>query len=100
MLNPASYHTGRHALTHYSKTRRPASPPVRTRRERPSCRAANKRDERAPPHELCFLSAVSMPKYDNNGEFTVDELIKLIPASLMAGIPNVAPAEKPREMGL
>ena len=28
-----------------------------------------------------------------NGEFTVDELIELIPASLMAGIPNVAPAE-------
>jgi hypothetical protein len=44
--------------------------------------------------------ARSLYKYENNGEFTVDELIKLIPASLMAGIPNVAPAEKPREMGL
>jgi signal transduction histidine kinase len=38
----------------------------------------------------------SLYKYENNGEFTVDELIKLIPASLMAGIPNVAPAEEPR----
>ncbi len=40
--------------------------------------------------------ARSLYKYENNGEFTVDELIKLIPASLMAGIPNVAPAEEPR----
>jgi NAD(P)-dependent dehydrogenase (short-subunit alcohol dehydrogenase family) len=38
--------------------------------------------------------ARSIYKYENNGEFTVDELIKLIPASLMAGIPNVAPAEE------
>ena len=44
--------------------------------------------------------ARSLYKYENNGEFTVDELIKLIPASLMAEIPNVAPAEEPREMGL
>jgi hypothetical protein len=36
----------------------------------------------------------SIYKYENNGEFTVDELIELIPASLMAGIPNVAPAEE------
>jgi hypothetical protein len=43
--------------------------------------------------------ARSLYKYENNGEFTVDELIKLIPASLMAGIPNVAPVEEPREMG-
>jgi len=43
--------------------------------------------------------ARSLYKYEDNGEFTVDELIKLIPASLMAGIPNVAPAEEPREMG-
>ena len=39
--------------------------------------------------------ARSLYKYENNGEFTVDELIKLIPASLMAGIANVAPAEEP-----
>jgi hypothetical protein len=38
--------------------------------------------------------ARSIYKYENNGEFTVDELIKLIPASLMAGIANVAPAEE------
>ena len=38
--------------------------------------------------------ARSIYKYENNGEFTVDELIKLIPASLMAGISNVAPAEE------
>jgi NAD(P)-dependent dehydrogenase (short-subunit alcohol dehydrogenase family) len=37
--------------------------------------------------------ARSIYKYENNGEFTVDELVKLIPTSLMAGIPNVAPAE-------
>jgi hypothetical protein len=43
--------------------------------------------------------ARSLYKYENDGEFTVDELIKLIPASLMAGIPNVAPAEEPRDMG-
>jgi NAD(P)-dependent dehydrogenase (short-subunit alcohol dehydrogenase family) len=38
--------------------------------------------------------ARSLYKYENNGEFTVDELIKLIPTSLMAGLPNVAPAEE------
>jgi NAD(P)-dependent dehydrogenase (short-subunit alcohol dehydrogenase family) len=37
--------------------------------------------------------ARSIYKYENNGEFTVDELIDLIPASLMEGIPNVAPAQ-------
>ena len=37
--------------------------------------------------------ARSIYKYENNGEFTVDELIELVPASLMAGIPTVAPAE-------
>jgi 3-oxoacyl-[acyl-carrier protein] reductase len=36
----------------------------------------------------------SIYKYENNGEFTVDELINLIPNSLMAGIPNPTPAEK------
>src|SRR5437763_16904338 len=37
--------------------------------------------------------ARSIYKYENNGKCTVDELINLIPASLMAGIPNPAPAE-------
>ena len=35
----------------------------------------------------------SIYKADNNGLFTVDELIETIPTSLMAGIPNVAPAK-------
>ena len=38
--------------------------------------------------------ARSIYKYENNGEFTVDELIDLIPSSLMDGIENVAPAEE------
>jgi NAD(P)-dependent dehydrogenase (short-subunit alcohol dehydrogenase family) len=37
--------------------------------------------------------ARSIFKYDNDGMFTVDELIDLIPASLMAGVPNPVPAE-------
>ncbi|MBS0242422.1 MAG: SDR family oxidoreductase [Proteobacteria bacterium] len=36
----------------------------------------------------------SIYKYENDGQFTVDELIEMIPSSLMAGIPNPAPAEK------
>lgn len=32
-------------------------------------------------------------KYDADGMFTVEELIENVPASLMAGIPNIAPAE-------
>jgi NAD(P)-dependent dehydrogenase (short-subunit alcohol dehydrogenase family) len=35
----------------------------------------------------------SIFKYDNDGMFTVDELIDLVPASLMAGIPNPVPAD-------
>ena len=37
--------------------------------------------------------AKAIYKHDNNGMFTVDELIETVPASLMAGIPNIAPAE-------
>lgn len=33
-------------------------------------------------------------KYDNGGMFTVDELIETVPASLMAGIPNIAPKQE------
>jgi len=36
----------------------------------------------------------SIYKYENGGMFSVDELIETVPGSLMAGIPNVAPAEK------
>ncbi|MDG2285127.1 MAG: SDR family NAD(P)-dependent oxidoreductase [Alphaproteobacteria bacterium] len=37
--------------------------------------------------------AKAIYKHDNNVMFTVDELIETVPASLMAGIPNIAPAE-------
>jgi len=33
-------------------------------------------------------------KYTDNGMFTVNELIETVPASLMAGIPNVAPPDE------
>jgi NAD(P)-dependent dehydrogenase (short-subunit alcohol dehydrogenase family) len=36
----------------------------------------------------------SIYKYDNGGMFTVNELLHTVPGSLMAGIPNVAPAEE------
>ena len=36
----------------------------------------------------------SIYKYDDGGMFSVDELIETVPGSLMAGIPNVAPAEE------
>ena len=36
----------------------------------------------------------SIYKYDEGGMFTVDELIETVPGSLMAGIPNIAPAEE------
>jgi NAD(P)-dependent dehydrogenase (short-subunit alcohol dehydrogenase family) len=35
----------------------------------------------------------SIYKYDDDGMFSVDELVETIPASLMAGIKNIAPAE-------
>ena len=38
--------------------------------------------------------ARSIYKYEDGGMFTVDELIDTVPASLMAGIPNIAPAEE------
>ena len=37
--------------------------------------------------------ARSIYKYTDGGMFSVDELVKTVPGSLMAGIPNVAPAE-------
>ena len=36
----------------------------------------------------------SIYKHQDDGMFTVDELIETIPGSLMAGIPNIAPAEE------
>ena len=36
----------------------------------------------------------SIHKYDDGGMFTVDELVETMPSSLMAGIPNIAPAEE------
>ncbi len=39
----------------------------------------------------------SIYKYENDGLFTVDELVDLIPSSLMAGIANVAPAEAEKD---
>jgi 3-oxoacyl-[acyl-carrier protein] reductase len=38
--------------------------------------------------------AKSIYKYTEGGMFTVDELIETVPGSLMAGIPNIAPAQK------
>ena len=38
--------------------------------------------------------ARSIYKYDDGGLFSVDELLQTVPSSLMAGIANVAPAEK------
>ena len=37
--------------------------------------------------------ARSIYKYDDGGMFTVDELVESVPASLMAGIPNIAPKD-------
>jgi hypothetical protein len=37
--------------------------------------------------------AKAIYKYTEDGMFTVNELIETVPASLMAGISNVAPAE-------
>ena len=37
--------------------------------------------------------AKAIYKFTDNGLFTVDELIETVPASLMSGIPNVAPPE-------
>ena len=33
-------------------------------------------------------------KYTDGGMFTVDELIETVPASLMSGIPNIAPPDE------
>jgi NAD(P)-dependent dehydrogenase (short-subunit alcohol dehydrogenase family) len=41
--------------------------------------------------------ARSIFKYENDGMFTVDELIDIVPASLMAGIPNPVPAEAEKD---
>ncbi len=38
--------------------------------------------------------ARSIYKYEDGGMFSVDELVETVPGSLMAGIPNVAPAEE------
>jgi NAD(P)-dependent dehydrogenase (short-subunit alcohol dehydrogenase family) len=43
--------------------------------------------------------ARSIFKYDNDGMFTVDELIDIVPASLMAGITNPVPAEAEKGSG-
>jgi hypothetical protein len=39
--------------------------------------------------------ARAIHKYTDDGMFSVDELKEIVPASLMAGIPNVAPPEEP-----
>jgi 3-oxoacyl-[acyl-carrier protein] reductase len=51
--------------------------------------------ERSLVHTYYFgEEARSMYKHTDDGMFTVDELIKTVPASLMDGIPNVAPPEE------
>ncbi len=51
--------------------------------------------ERSLIHTYYFGDAArSIYKHTDGGMFTVDELIETVPASLMAGIPNVAPAEE------
>ena len=39
----------------------------------------------------------SIHKYEDDGMFTIAELANTIPESLMAGVPNVAPAQDPEE---
>ena len=39
-------------------------------------------------------AARSIYKFDDDGMFTVDELIDTVPGSLMEGIPNIAPAQE------
>ncbi|HMM72978.1 MAG TPA: SDR family oxidoreductase [Rhodocyclaceae bacterium] len=39
------------------------------------------------------VEARALYKFDNDGMFSVDELVQAIPTSLMAGIPNIAPPE-------
>ncbi len=51
--------------------------------------------ERSLVHTYYFgEEARAIYKYSDDGMFTVDELIKTVPASLMNGIPNIAPAEE------
>jgi NAD(P)-dependent dehydrogenase (short-subunit alcohol dehydrogenase family) len=51
--------------------------------------------ERSLVHTYYFgEEARSIYKHTDDGMFTVDELIETVPASLMAGIPNLAPAEE------
>jgi len=50
--------------------------------------------ERSMIHTYYFGEASrAIYKYADGGMFSVDELVDTVPASLMAGIPNVAPAE-------
>ncbi|MBL6953232.1 MAG: SDR family oxidoreductase [Alphaproteobacteria bacterium] len=51
--------------------------------------------ERSLVHTYSFgEEARAIYKYTEDGMFTVDELIETVPASLMNGIPNLAPAEE------
>jgi len=51
--------------------------------------------ERSLVHTYYFgEEARAIYKYSDDGMFTVDELIETVPASLMNGIPNIAPAEE------
>ena len=51
--------------------------------------------ERSKIHTYFFgEEARAVYKHTDNGMFSVDELIETVPASLMEGIPNIAPAEK------
>ena len=38
--------------------------------------------------------ARSMYQHENDGMFTVDDLVEMIPASLMNGVPNIAPKQE------
>jgi len=51
--------------------------------------------ERSMIHTYSFgEEARAIYKYTDDGMFTVNELIETVPASLMSGIPNVAPPDK------
>lgn len=53
--------------------------------------------ERSRIHTYYFgEEARSIYKHDDDGMFTVDELIAMVPEGLMQGIPNVAPKEDPK----
>ncbi len=51
--------------------------------------------ERSKIHTYYFgEEARAVYKHTDGGMFSVNELIEMVPASLMEGIPNIAPAER------